>query len=101
MILFSDEAIVASSTSKSGIRIPLTNNEDSKSSTESTNSTSSIQCTPSLGNCEQVHTSLLGLVFQRTKVTGVEKLSKLKIGNMQSLLVSPKFFEKSSLTRED
>ena len=34
MILFSAEAILASSTSKSGIRIPLTEQEDLRSSTD-------------------------------------------------------------------
>ena len=39
MILFSAEAILASSTSKSGTGIPLTDDENLNSSTESTNST--------------------------------------------------------------
>ena len=42
MILFSAEAILASSTSKFGIGIPLVDDEDFKSSTESTISTSLI-----------------------------------------------------------
>ena len=54
----SAEAILASST-KSVIRIPLTDNEDFRSSTESTISTSLIQCIASVGNCEQLHTSVL------------------------------------------
>ena len=41
MILFSDEAILASSTSEFGIEIPLTDDENFKSSTESTISTDS------------------------------------------------------------
>ena len=47
---FSAEAILASSGSKFGIRIPLTGHEDLKSSTESTNSTSLIHCIASVGN---------------------------------------------------
>ena len=54
MILFSAEAILASSTSKSGIRIPLTDDEDLKSCIESTISTSLVQYIASVGNCEQV-----------------------------------------------
>ena len=76
MILFSAEAILASSTSNSGIRIPLTDNEDFKSSTESTISTSLIQCMASVGNCEQVHTSVLNVIFQQANVAGVGNLSK-------------------------
>ena len=76
MILFSAEAILASSTSKSGIQIPLTDDEDPKTSTESTTSTSLIQCRASLGNCEQVHTSVLNLIFQQANVGSVVKLSK-------------------------
>ena len=48
MILFSAEAILASSTSKFGSEIPLVDDEDIKSSTESTISTSLIQCIPSI-----------------------------------------------------
>ena len=76
MILFSAEAIVASSTSKSGIRIPLTDDEDFKSSTESTISTSLVQCIASVGNGEQVHTSVLNRIFQQASVDGVVNLSK-------------------------
>ena len=42
MMLFSAEAILASSTTKFGIEIPLVDDEDFKSSTESTISTSLI-----------------------------------------------------------
>ena len=59
MILFSAEAILASSTSKFGIEIPRIDDEDLNSSTESTNSTSLIHCIASVGNCEQV--TYLGL----------------------------------------
>ena len=61
MILFRAEAILASSTSKFGIEIPRVDDEDLNSSTESTNSTSLIHCIASVGNCEQVHTSVLNL----------------------------------------
>ena len=76
MILFSAEAILASSTSKFGIEIPRVDDEDLNSSTESTNSTSLIHCIASVGNCEQVHTSVLNLIFQQAKVAGVGNLSK-------------------------
>ena len=49
MILFRAEAILASSTSKFGIEIPRVDDEDLKSSTESTNSTSMIHCIASVG----------------------------------------------------
>ena len=75
MIRFSAEAIFASSTSKSGIRIPHIANEDLKSSTESTISTL-IHSIASVGNCEQVHTSVLNLNFQQANVADVGTLSK-------------------------
>ena len=55
---------------------PLVDGEDIKSSTESTISTSLIQCMASVGNCEQVHTSVLNLIFQQTKLAGEGNLSK-------------------------
>ena len=76
MILFSAEAFLTSSTSKFGIEIPLIDDEDLKSSTESTISTYLIQCIASVGNCEHVHTSVLNLIFQQAKVAGVGNLSK-------------------------
>ena len=76
MSLFSAEAILSSSASKSGIRIPLTDDADSKPSTESTISTSLIHSKASVGNCEQVHTSVLNLIFQPANVAGVGNLSK-------------------------
>ena len=39
-------------------------------------STSLIHCIASVGNCEQVHTSVLNLIFQQAKVAGVGNLSK-------------------------
>ena len=65
------EAILASSTSKSGIEIPRIDDEDLESSTESTNSTSLIHCIASVRNCEQVQTSVLHLIFQQAKVAGL------------------------------
>ena len=76
MILFRAEAILASSTSKLGIEKPRVDDEDLNSSTESTNSTSLIHCIASVGNCEQVQTSVLNLIFQQTKVAGVGNWSK-------------------------
>ena len=75
MILFRAGAILASSTSKFGIEIPRKGDEVLNSSTESTNSTL-IHCIASVENCEQVHTSVLNLIFQQTKVAGVGNLSK-------------------------
>ena len=71
MILFSAEAILASSTSKFGIEIPRVDDEDLNSSY-----TSLIHCIASVGNCEQAHTSVLNLIFQQAKVVGVGNLSK-------------------------
>ena len=74
MILFSADAILASSTSTFGIEIPRIDDEDLNSSTDSTNSTSLIHCIASVGNCEQVHTSVLNLICQQAKVAGVGNL---------------------------
>ena len=76
MILFNAEASLASSTSKFGIEIPRVDDEDLDSSTEFTNSTSLIHCIASVGNFEQVHTSVLNRIFQQAKVAGVRNLSK-------------------------
>ena len=76
LLLKSAEAILASSTSKFGIEISRIDDEDLHSSTESTNSTSLIHCIASVGNCEQVHTSVLNLIFQQAKFAGVGNLSK-------------------------
>ena len=84
---FSAEAIFASSTSKSGIRIPLTEHEDLRSSTDSTISTSLIHSIASVRHCEQVHTSVLKLIFQQANVADVGEFVKMKIWNLQSLLV--------------
>ena len=73
MILFRAEAIFASNTSKFGIEIPRIDDEDCNSSTESTISNSLIQSTASVGNCEQVHTSVLNFIFQHAKGAGVGK----------------------------
>ena len=76
MNLFSAEAILASSSSKFGIEIPRLDDEDLNSSTESTNSTSSIHCIASVGNFGQVHTSVLNLISQQANGAGVGNLSK-------------------------
>ena len=100
MILFSAEAILASSTSKFSMWIPLVDDEDVNSSTESTISTSLIHCIASVGNCEQVHTSVLNPVFQQAKVCWWE-LVKVKIWNLQSLLVCPIILWRVSSTEDD
>ena len=79
MILFSAEAILASNTSKSGIRIPLADDENFESSTELPISTSLIQSIASVGNCEQIHTLVLNLIVQQAYVAGVEEFVKMKI----------------------
>ena len=79
MILFSAEAILESRTSKFGIELPRVDDEDLNSSTESTNSTSLIQCIASVGNCEQVQTSVLNLIFQQATFAGVGQFVKMKI----------------------
>ena len=79
MIRFSGEAIYASKTSKFGIRIPLIEHEDLRSSTDSTISTSLIHSIPSVGNCEQVHTSVLNLIFQQANDAGCGEFIKRKI----------------------
>ena len=95
MILFSAEAILASSTSKFGIEIPRIYDDDLNSSTESTNSTSLIHCIASVGNCEQVHTSVLNLIFQQAKVAGVGNLSKWDQKSAVVVGLPPYFFEES------
>ena len=97
MILFNAEAIFASSTSKSGIRIPLTEHEDFRSSTQSTKFTSLIHSIASVGNCEEVHTSVLNLIFQQTNVVGVENLSKWRSEICSRCWSVPQFFEESPL----
>ena len=101
MILFSAEAIIASSTSKFGIRIPLTDDEDFNSSTDSANSTSLIHCIASVGNCGQVHTSVLNLIFQQAKVADVGEFVKMGIWSLRSLLVCTIIHWKSSVTKDD
>ena len=59
-----------------GIGILRIDDEDLNSSTESANSTSLIHCIASVGNCEQVHTSVLNFIFQHENVAGVRNLSK-------------------------
>ena len=71
MILFRAEAILALSNSKFGPGVPLIEREDLRSSTDSTISTSLIHCIASIGNCEQVHTSVLNPIFHRAFVVGV------------------------------
>ena len=79
MILFSAEAILASSTSKFGIEIPRVDDEDLNSSTESTNSTSLIQSIASVGICEQVHTSVFESYLPASKRGWCGEFVKMKI----------------------
>ena len=92
---------LASSTSKFCIEIPRVDDEDLKSSTDSTNSTSLIHCIASVGNCEHVQTSVLNLIFQQAKVAGVRELVKMKIRNLQSLLVCSIILWRVSSTEDD
>ena len=100
MILFNAEAILASSTSKFGIEIPRIDDEDLNSSTESTNSTSLIHCIASVGNREQVHTSVLNLIFQQANVAGMENCRN---EDLRSAVVVglPHSSLKFSLTRDE
>ena len=63
--------------------------EDLRSSTDSTISTSLIHCIASVANCEQVHASILNLIFPISKCCWVGEFVKMKIRNLQSLLVCP------------
>ena len=89
MILFSAEAILASSTSKFGIEIHRIDDEDLNSSTESTISTSLIHCIASVGKLRT--STYLGLepYHPASKRRWCRELVKVKIQNLQSLLVCP------------
>ena len=76
MILFKADAIFASSISKLGNLCSKIDCDVLRSSTDSTISTSLIHCIASLGNCEQVRTSVLNLIFQQANVADVVNLSK-------------------------
>ena len=76
MIRFSAEAIFASSTQNLALEIPRIDDEDLRSATESTNSTSLIHSIESVGDCEKENTSVLNLIFQQANVAGVGNLSK-------------------------
>ena len=73
---FGAGAILASTNSKFGPGTPVIEREDFRSSTDSTISTSLIHSIASARNCEQVHTSVLNLIFQQANVVGVWNLSK-------------------------
>ena len=75
--------------------LPRIDDEDLNSSTESTNSTSWIHCIASVGNCEQVHTSVLNLIFQQAKVAGVGNLSKWRSEICSRCWSAPFLFEES------
>ena len=97
IILFSAEAILASSTPKFGIEIPRIDDEVLNSSTESTISTSLIQCIASVGNCEKVHTSVEPYL-PAGKGCWCREIVNVKIRNLQSLLVCPKILGRISST---
>ena len=65
------------------------------------NSSSLIHCIASVGNCEQVRTSVLNLIFQQAKVAGERKLVKMEIRNQQSLLVCSIIIWRVSSTEDD
>ena len=69
-------------------------------STESTISTSLIHCIASVGNCEQIHTSVLNLIYQQAKVAGREFV-EMMIRNLQSLLVCSIILWRVSSIEED
>ena len=98
MILFSAEAIIASSTSKFGIWIPLVDDEDIKSSTESTISTSLIQCIASEKMWTNTYLSFKSYL-PTSKCCWCREFVKVKFRDLQSLLVCPIILWESSLTR--
>ena len=101
MTLFSAEAIFASSTSKSGPWIPLTEHEDLNSSTESTISTS-FDPQHSFQRKLWTNTYLSLESYLPTSKRGwCREVVKMRIWNLQSLLVCLKIVLKSSLTGED
>ena len=75
MILFTGEAILASSISKFGKFFPALDRQDFYSSNESTISTSLIHNKASNGKSEQVVTWFLNLIFQHKHVEGLGNLS--------------------------
>ena len=89
MILFSAEAIFASSTSKFGIGIPLVDDEDFKSSTESTISTSLIQKHSFRRKLWTSTYVSLESYLPASKGGWCWEFVEMKIRNLQSLLVCP------------
>ena len=73
-VLPSFEAILASGTS--AFEFLFTEHEDLRSFSESTNSTSLIHNNAFVGNCEQMQTLVLKLIFQTSIGAGVRNLSK-------------------------
>ena len=68
-----------------------------RSSTELAISTSLIHSIASVGNFEQEQTSVLNLIFQHENVCGEGNLSKMKFGDLKSLLVCHIILKMSSL----
>ena len=73
----------------------------SRSSTEYTISTSLIQCVASVRNCEQIHTSVLNLIFQTSKCCWCREFVEMKLRNLQSSLVCSIILERVSLTNDE
>ena len=102
MILFSAEAILASNTSKFGnwntslLMTKILNHPMNQPSPLLWS-----HCKASVRNCEQIHTSVLNLIFQQAKVAVVRKLVEMKIRNLQSLFVCPIILWRVSSTEDD
>ena len=81
--------------------VPLIEREDFRSSADSTISTSLIHSIPSVGNCEQVHTSVLNLFFQQAKVAGVGNLWKWRSEFCSRCWSASKIIWRISSTEDD
>ena len=75
MILFSAEAILASSTSNLALEYLLLMTKTSNHPLNQPSPLLLIHSTASVGNCEQEHSSVLSLIFQQANVAGVVNLS--------------------------
>ena len=84
---------------KSGPRVPLIEREDFRSSTDSTISTSLGRSTTSVGNCEQIHTSVFESYLVASKCCWGREFVKVKFRDLQYWLVCPIILQESSLLR--
>ena len=82
-----------SSTSKFGIWISLIEHQDLRSSTDSNISTCLIHSKASVGDSEQICTSVLNLIFQQANVAGVVNLSKWRSESAIVFGLRHNFFE--------